>query len=106
MLKFIVVCHRRPELSREQFRRYFEEVHGPLAKLIPHVHRYVQNFVEADPMTGDPAWDAVIEFWFADRAAYDAAWRSPEGKRAAADNASFMDMERTAWAIVSERVGG
>ena len=46
----------------------------------------------------------MIEFWFDDRAAYDAAWASAEGVRAAADNPSFLDMGRTAWAIVEERV--
>jgi len=104
VVKLIVVCYRRPDLSREEFRRYFREVHGPLAMAMPHVSRYVQNFVEPDPIDRDPVWDAVIEFWFADRAAYDAAWESPEGKRAAADNANFMDMERTAWSIVDENV--
>jgi uncharacterized protein (TIGR02118 family) len=104
MLKFIVVCRRRAGLGREEFRRFFREVHEPLAMAIPHLSRYVQNFVEADPVEGDPPWDAVIEFWFADRAAYDAAWGSPEGKRAAADNPNLMDMDRTAWAIVDEKV--
>jgi uncharacterized protein (TIGR02118 family) len=104
MLKFIVVCYRKAGLSREEFRGYFREVHGPLAVAMPHVSRYVQNFVEPDPAEGDPPWDAVIEFWFANRATYDAAWQSPEGKRAAADNANFMDMERTSWAIVDEKV--
>jgi len=104
MLKFIVVCHRRPGLSRDEFRHYFRDVHGPLAMAVPHVSRYVQNFVVPDSGEGVPPWDAVIEFWFADRAAYDAAWGSPEGKSAAADNSNLMDMDRTAWAIVDEKV--
>ena len=102
MLKFAVVCHRRANWSREQFRRYFREVHGPLAMAIPHVRRYVQNFVLPDETEGDPPWDAVIEFWFDDRAAYDAAWASAEGERAAGDNPNCMDMSRTAWAMVEE----
>ena len=48
MLRFIVVCHRRPEWTREQFRRYFRDVHGPLAMAIPSVRRYVQNFAAPD----------------------------------------------------------
>lgn len=103
VLKFVVVCHRRPDLTRDEFRRYLQEVHGPLAMAMPHVGRYVQNFVMPDPIDGDPPWDAVIEFGFADRAAYDAAWNSPEGRRAAADNPNLMDMDKTAWAIVEER---
>jgi uncharacterized protein (TIGR02118 family) len=102
MLKFVVVCHRRADWSRERFRRYLRDVHGPLAERIPHVSRYVQNFVQADETEGDPPWDAVVEFWFADRAAYDAAWASAAGERAAADNPNCMDMTRTAWAIVEE----
>jgi EthD domain-containing protein len=31
MLKFVVVLHRKPGTSREQFRRYLEDVHGPMA---------------------------------------------------------------------------
>lgn len=104
MLKLVVVCHRHEGWSRERFRNYFREVHGPLAIAIPHVARYVQNFVEPDEIEGDPPWDAVIEFWFADRAAYDAAWASPEGQRAAGDNPNCMDMTRTAWGLVDEVV--
>jgi uncharacterized protein (TIGR02118 family) len=104
VLKLVVVCYRRGGWSRERFRQYFREVHGPLAVAIPHVARYVQNFVEPDEIEGDPPWDAVIEFWFADRAAYDAAWASPEGQRAAGDNPNCMDMARTAWGLVDEVV--
>ena len=104
MVKLVVVCYRREGWSRERFRQYFREVHGPLATAIPHVARYVQNFVEPDEIEGDPPWDAVIEFWFADRAAYDAAWASPEGQRAAGDTPNCMDMTRTAWGLVDEVV--
>ena len=78
MIKFMVVCHRRPDWSHDQFRRYFRETHGPLAMAIPGVRRYVQNFAEAGEGR-EPDWDAVIEFWFEDRAAMDAAWKSEAG---------------------------
>jgi uncharacterized protein (TIGR02118 family) len=102
MLKLVVICYRREGWSRERFRRYFREVHGPLAMAIPQVRRYVQNFVVPDHTEGDPPWDAIIEFWFEDRAAYDTAWGSPEGRRAAADNPNCMDMARTGWSLVEE----
>lgn len=103
MIKFVVVCHRRPDWSRERFRAYFRDVHGPLAVRMRGVRRYVQNVVQ--PEQGrDPPWDAVIEFWFADRAGMDAAWASPEGREASADNANCMDLERTRWAVVEEVV--
>jgi uncharacterized protein (TIGR02118 family) len=103
MIKFVVVCYRRPDWSRDQFRRYFRETHGPLAMAIPGVRGYVQNFVEPDERR-DPSWDAVIEFWFDDRPSMEAAWQSEAGRRATADNAMLMDLSRTQWAIVEEVV--
>jgi uncharacterized protein (TIGR02118 family) len=103
VLKFVVVCHRRPDWSREEFRRYFQEVHGPLAEAIPGLRRYVQSFAQPEPRR-DPPWDAVIELWFDDRAAMEAAWQSEAGQRATADNANCMDLERTAWSVVDEVV--
>ena len=101
-MKLVVICFRRQGWSRGEFRRYFQDVHGPLAMAIPHVQRYVQNFVIPDETEGDPPWDAIIEFWFADRASYDAAWNSPEAQRAVADNLNCMDMARTGWSLVEE----
>jgi uncharacterized protein (TIGR02118 family) len=62
MLKFIVVGYKRRDLTREEFRRYFRETHGPLAAAIPGVRRYIQNFVEPDERR-DPPWDIVVEFF-------------------------------------------
>jgi hypothetical protein len=47
MLKFIVVRYRRPDWTRAQLRRYFEDVHGTLATAIPGLLRSVQNYVES-----------------------------------------------------------
>jgi len=103
MLKFIVVGYRRSDLTREQFRQYFREMHGPLAAAIPGVRRYVQNFVEPDERR-NPPWDIVVEFWFDDRNAMEAAWQSPQGRRATADNSNCLDVERTRWSVVDEVV--
>ena len=101
MLKFVVVAHRRLDWTPEQFRRYFESVHGPLALAIPGVRRYVQNFAMPDERR-HPPWDAVIEFWFDDAASMEAAWQSAEGRRATADNANCLDLDRTRWSVVDE----
>jgi uncharacterized protein (TIGR02118 family) len=103
MIKFVVVCYRRAGWSRDQFRRYFREIHGPLAIAIPGVRGYVQNFVEPDERR-DPPWDAVIELWFDDRPSMEAAWQSEAGQRATADNSNLMDLSRTRWAVVEEIV--
>lgn len=99
-----MICRRRAGWSRERFRRHLREVHAPLAIVIPQLRRYVQNFAAADAADGEPPWDAMIEFWFDDRAAFEAAWQSAQGRRAAADNPSCMDMARTSSAVVEEDV--
>ena len=104
MIKFVVVCYRPAGWSRDQFRRYFRETHEPLAMAIPDVRGYVQNFVEPDEQR-DPPWDAVIEFWFDDREAMEAAWRSEAGARATQDNANCLDLARTSWSVVEEIIG-
>lgn len=101
MLKFMVVLHRRPDLTREQFRRHLQEVHGPLAKNLPGLRKYIQNFVHADPKR-TPAWDAIIELYFDDWSSMEAAWASPQGAASDADLPAFADLSRTTWSAVND----
>jgi uncharacterized protein (TIGR02118 family) len=103
MIKFIVVGYRRSELTPEQFRRYFREIHGPLAAAIPGVRRYIQNFAQPDERW-HPPWDVVVEFWFDDREAVESGWQSREGCRATDDNSNCLDLEQTRWSVGDEVV--
>ena len=102
MLKFMVVVYRRTDLSQQQFRRHFEEVHGPLAKQLPGLKKYVQNYVSSDSKRESPEWDAIVELYFDNRAAMEAAWDSPQGAASDADLPEFADMTRTTWSVVEE----
>jgi hypothetical protein len=62
--KVMLFVRRKDGLTREQFRRRYEEGHAPLArKVLPQLRRYVRNYV-----TDSPGWEAdfdvIIEFWF------------------------------------------
>jgi len=103
MLKFVVVLYRKPEMSREQFRAYLQDVHGPMADRIPGVCAYVQNHAVTDSTRSDPGWDAIVELWWESRNAMEEAWRSPEGQIATADLEAFADLSRTRWSIVDEQ---
>jgi uncharacterized protein (TIGR02118 family) len=46
----------------------------------------------------------VVELYFDNREAMEAAWASPEGQAATADLDRFADLSRTAWSVVEERV--
>lgn len=91
-------------MSSLEFKRYFKDVHEPLAKKISGIKRYVQNFVVDDPRRTRPTWDALIELYFDDWAALEAAWAYPEGHASSDDLTMFADLERTTWSVVEEMV--
>jgi uncharacterized protein (TIGR02118 family) len=101
MLKFMVVLYRRAGMTAEEFRRHLQQVHGPLAKKLPELRKYVQNYACADPKRA-PGWDAIVELYFDDWAAMEAAWDSAEGAASDADLPLFADLSRTTWAAVDE----
>jgi uncharacterized protein (TIGR02118 family) len=104
MLKFVVVLYRRPDLSPDEFHANLRGEHGPLAEQLPGLRRYVQNHVVADPSRKHPGWDAVVELYWDDWQAMEAAWRSPEGRRATDHLKEFVDLSRSTWAVVQEEV--
>lgn len=101
MLKFMVVLYKRPDLTQEAFRHHLEETHGPLAKNLPDLRKYVQNFVCPDPKR-TPRWDAVVELYFDNWSSMEAAWASPQGAASDADLPAFADMTQSSWSVVDE----
>lgn len=106
MLKFMVVLYRRPDFSPAEFRRFLQEVHGPLARKIPGLRRYRQNHFVDDPKRKHPGWDAIVELYFDDWRAMETAWDTPEGKAATEDLEKFADLGKTSWSVVEELIGG
>jgi uncharacterized protein (TIGR02118 family) len=101
MLKFMVVVYRRPDLTPSQFRHHLQEVHAPLVKNLPSLRAYKQNHVLRDPKR-NPGWDAIVELYFDDWDAMEAAWASPQGAASDADLPLFADLTRTTWSVVEE----
>lgn len=102
MLKFMVVLYRRPDLTAYQFRRHLEGVHAPLAKVLPGLKMYRQNYAVASPNRRHPGWDAIVELYFESREVLEAAWASPQGAASDADLPLFADLSRTTWSVVEE----
>jgi uncharacterized protein (TIGR02118 family) len=96
MTKLIVFLTKRPDLTRDEFLRYWREVHGPLGAKMPGVRKYIQNHSVAD----SAPFDGVAEMWFDDTAAMHAAFASPESAPAAADAPNFA--EKTQLMVVEE----
>ena len=77
MFKIAILIKRNPKLSMDEFVKYYEGTHAPLAApLLKGVKKYVRNFLR--PYTnavyavgGEPPADVMTEFWLEDRAAFD-----------------------------------
>lgn len=102
MLKFMVVLYKRPDMSGNEFRRYLEDVHGPFARKLPGLRHYRQNLVAHDPKRKHPGWDGIVELYFDNKEAMEAAWASPEGVASDADLPNFLDLSRSTWSVVEE----
>jgi uncharacterized protein (TIGR02118 family) len=104
MLKFIVVLYHRPDLTPEQFHAVLRNEHAHLAERLPGLRKYIQNHVTPDPSRPHPGWDAVVELYWDDWPAMEAAWRSPEGQAATDHLAEFVDLARSTWSVVNAEV--
>jgi uncharacterized protein (TIGR02118 family) len=90
MVKLVGLIRKRGDLTTEQFRAHWLEIHAPLARQLPGLRRYTVNFIdrEASP---NAVYDGFSELWFDSTEALDAALASPIGEAIAADIPKFMD---------------
>lgn len=102
MIKYVGIVTRRPGMSRAEFLRYWQEVHGPLAAALPGLRRYVQNPPLEIPGR-ESRYDGLAELWFDDLESLRAALRSPEGQRLRADEQQFIDPAHSFGLVVEER---
>ena len=103
MVKLIYCINRKPELSVEEFHRYWRETHGPIAARIPGVRRYIQcHVVPAFYASRTPQYDGAAELWFDDMEAFGSAARSPEAREAAEDEKHFIDHEHSVLILTEE----
>ena len=110
MVKLVFTLRRRPELSREEFQRYWLEQHGPLVRSFADVlgiRRYVQlhtlpAVVQAALRASREApeeYDGVAELWYDSLDAIAAAVSTDEGRAASIalleDERTFIDLPRS-----------
>jgi EthD domain len=129
VFKLVCMMKRKPGMSRQEFRDYYETHHAPMGDVAMatakrYVRRYLQPLSELEWDEGlknamlniggpgvlgtDGAeFDVVTEAWFEDRAAFEQAFRAM-GKpdflaNALADEANFLDMTCSRMFTVEER---
>lgn len=117
MIKFVMCMHRNPKLTREQFRDYWVNQHGPF--FMKHADdmrakRYVQSLTMDSPLNEAlkesrgmlPEYDGVAEVWFESEQDMIEAMSSPEGQALSAalqeDEGNFVDHSRSTAFLVTE----
>src|ERR1700693_4824706 len=97
MIKLVYCITRRPGMTLEEFSHYWRDVHGPIGRRIPGLRRLVQSHRVPDSADlASPNFDGMAELWFDDLAALETAQRSSEWLASTADEAKFIDRNRSA----------
>ena len=104
MIKVVYCFARKPDLTVDEFSRYWRDVHGPLGARIPGLRRLVQSVAIHDPRDAHaPSFDGMAELWFDDLESLLGARSSPEWCAATDDEVHFIDHSRTAYFVSEER---
>jgi uncharacterized protein (TIGR02118 family) len=117
MIKFIMCITRHPGMSREEFKDYWMNKHGPFFMQNADAMRakkYVQSHTVDTPLNEGlrssrgmlPEYDGVAEVWFESEAELVEAMSSAEGQKLSAalleDEGNFIDHAKSSAFIVSE----
>jgi uncharacterized protein (TIGR02118 family) len=92
-------------MAREEFQRYWIDVHGGLARELPGLRRYVQSHLVDDAyLYAEPRHDGIAELWFDDPEALAAAFDSPAGRKLQEDGPKVFDMGMLRFFLAREDV--
>ncbi len=95
MIKVLSLLTRKEGLTHEAFVKHWLEIHGPLARAVPGIRRYVQSHIRgrrtrADIPETDVEVDGIAELWYDDEAAMRRSAATPEAQRLYADGALII----------------
>lgn len=89
MIKLLALVRRRPDLSVEEFSRYWRQVHAPLAEAQGPRGYVIDVRTDAQPDGAVPDIDGVAEIWWDDHDHMARGLGSEAGRIAADDVANF-----------------
>ena len=100
MIRRVSILTRKPELTHEEFVEHWENVHGPLARAVPGIRRYLQSHITDQHFRPDiPAQtddvDGIAELWYDSLEDLERSSQTPEAKALYADGALIIGKIRT-----------
>lgn len=117
MIKVIVLLKRNQNLTREEFKRHWRDVHGPLVMTVPeltrHMRKYVQNHLitEEDGRGKSPLkqpdsatdFDGIVEIWYESYADMPNSFKNqPYKDIIAPDEKRLLDIEQCVMFVTEE----
>jgi uncharacterized protein (TIGR02118 family) len=109
MIKVVTLLFKRPDLSAEEFRDYYESHHRFLGEkyLSPHALKYIRRYpILAGDGAETPGFDVMVEVWFDNYYSMEAAMADMSTEAAqhelAEDEEQLFDRDRTQSFIVDE----
>jgi hypothetical protein len=118
VFKLMALVKRKPGLTHEEFKAYYEAKHVKFGEkhLPPYCLKYSRRYmtpIDSPMKLGQaprPEFDCMVEFWFADEAQYKAfeasvANSGPENIKAIVeDEENFVDRPNTHRWVIEEHV--
>ena len=104
MIVITFLLQRRPDMSSDEFHRYWREQHGPLVastKSGGHALRYEQNHRVREHWD-QAGYDGVTEQWFRSVDDFFASLQEDDYPLIEADVAKFIDVDSLEWMITDE----
>ena len=111
MFKTVEFLVRKPGISKEDFRDYYETKHRPLAfKTFPQIVKHVRNYTDDNPAMWshdtDQPWDCIVEIYYKDKAGFEALnefMSDPERNREVLeDGMNFLDIDKCGRLLVDD----
>jgi len=113
MFKILLFMKRRPGMSIEEFRDYYENHHVPLClKSAGGMKRYIRRYLDPQPnaetgLNEELAWDVITELWFDDEAVFKGTVKylssTVMSDEIIADELNLFDRSKNRMATVVER---
>lgn len=108
MLRLTVFLKRNPELSVEEFRTHWRDVHGPLIAgnpdLARHIVRYEQHLpADVGGLAGTEGYDGIAVQWLESIDAFTGFMNEPAYmEQVHPDEERFLDRDGLVWMVTDE----